>query len=498
MPESKRPVHAAKSDKAVGPKIERLDITLRANPARVLWRPYSTSGADHARNVVSRVLALPEGEIPRLLDEVLETFGHRHHSFREMLLERFGDIADLLSTDQELSEPRRALLGACFSSEYSLECAALFNPSIVPHPDQSDLPAGSLRFVMSLRATGEGHISSITFRSGVLDKKGGVHIDEPSRCVVEPKAIPNPSYERGLFGRKLFELGLANAFAKRVVAMLDDEFSLQDLRNALQRERWRRRNLSAEVDDDPNVEDKILSVALSNYEVHFHPEQTLSERVIFPVTPSQRNGIEDARFVRFEDGTYYATYTAYDGRLILPQLLETDDFLNFSFITLNGPAVKNKGMALFPRKIEGLYTMLGRQDGENLHLMYSENIHFWHESRIIVRPRFPWEAVQIGNCGSPIETKAGWLVLTHGVGPMRRYCIGALLLDLDNPAKVLGRLKEPLLLPQEDEREGYVPNVVYTCGAIVHGGFLIVPYAVSDSATKFARVELKALLAAMV
>lgn len=464
----------------------------------MLLRPYSTSGADHARNVVSRVLALAEGEIPRFLDEVLEKFGHRHHSFREILLQRFSEVADLLSTDQELSEPRRALLGACFSSEYSLECAALFNPSIVPHPDQSDLPKGSLRFVMSLRATGEGHISSITFRSGILDRKGGVELEAPSRYVVEPKAIPNPSYERALFGRKLFELGLSNAFAKRVMAMLDEEFSLQDLGNALRRERWRRRNLSAEADDDPNVEDKILSVALSNYEVHFHPEQTLSERVIFPVTPSQRNGIEDARFVRFEDGTYYATYTAYDGRLILPQLLETQDFLNFSFITLNGPAVKNKGMALFPRKIEGLYTMLGRQDGENLHLMYSENIHFWHESRIIVRPRFHWEAVQIGNCGSPIETEAGWLVLTHGVGPLRRYCIGALLLDLDNPAKVIGRLKEPLLLPQEDEREGYVPNVVYTCGAIVHAGFLIVPYAVSDSATKFARVELKALLAAMV
>jgi predicted GH43/DUF377 family glycosyl hydrolase len=216
-------------------------------------------------------------------------------------------------------------------------------------------------------------------------------------------------------------------------------FPLQDLRNALKRERWRRRNITAEPDDDPSVDDKILSVALSNYEVQFRPEQSLCERAIFPVTPSQRNGIEDARFVRFEDGSYYATYTAYDGRLILPQLLETDDFTNFRFITLNGPAVANKGMALFPRKIDGLYHMLSRQDGENIHLMVSENIHFWHESKIIVRPRFPWELVQIGNCGSPIETDAGWLVLTHGVGPLRRYAIGALLLDLKNPTKVIGR-----------------------------------------------------------
>jgi len=322
-------------------------------------------------------------------------------------------------------------------------------------------------------------------------------IDPPSRFVVEPTSIPNPIYARALFGRKLYELGLSNAFSRRVVKSLDEEFSLQDLRNALRRERWRGRNLTAEADEDAAMDDKILSVALSNYEVQFDPEETLSERVIFPVTPSQCNGIEDARFVKFEDGTYYATYTAYDGRLILPQLLETEDFLHFRFITLNGPAVRNKGMALFPRKIDGLYTMLGRQDGENIHLMFSENIHFWNESRVIVRPRFAWEMVQIGNCGSPIETEAGWLVLTHGVGPLRRYSIGALLLDLENPAKVLGRLKEPLLMPLEEEREGYVPNVVYSCGAIIHSGQLLLPYAVSDSSTRFARIQLDELLKAL-
>ena len=477
--------------------LERLELTLQPDPCRVLLRPYDTSGTEQARNVISRVLALSEQQLAECLETVMLRFGHRHRQLHALLLQRFESMHHLLSTDQELSEARRALIGASFFSEYSLECAALFNPSIVAHPDQKGVAAGSLRFIMSLRATGEGHISSITFRSGILDAAADVTLDDPSRFVVEPRTIPNPSYDQGLFGRKLYELGLSTAFTRRVVATLDDNFTLQDLRDALQRDRWRRRNLTTESEDEGSVNDQILSVALSNYEVQFQPDQALSERAIFPVTPSQQNGIEDARFVRFENGTYYATYTAYDGRLILPQLLETEDFLHFRFITLNGPAVKNKGMALFPRKIDGLYTMLSRQDGENLHLMVSENIHFWHESKVLARPRHPWEMVQIGNCGSPIETEAGWLVLTHGVGPMRRYAIGALLLDLKNPSKVIGRLADPLIVPQEDEREGYVPNVVYTCGALVHGGMLVLPYAVSDSAIRFARVDLKSLLAAM-
>jgi predicted GH43/DUF377 family glycosyl hydrolase len=483
--------------KAAGLKVERLDISLNADPSRVLLRRYSTSGPDQARNVISRVLALPEGELPQFLETVMGDFEGRHHEFRQALLQRFREIQHLLTTDQELSKPRQMLMGASFSMEYSLECAALFNPSIVLHPDQSGIAKGAVRFVLSLRATGEGHISSITFRVGTVDAKGTVIIEPASRFVIEPKAVPNPSYERALFGRKLHELGLSSAFTRRVVQSLDDEFTLQDLRNALSREHWRSRNLESEPDQIANVDDKILALALSNYQVQFQPTQPLSEQVLFPVTPSQSNGIEDARFVRFEDGTYYGTYTAYDGRMIMPQLVETDDFINYRFITLNGPAVKNKGMALFPRKINGLYAMLGRQDGENLTLMMSDNIHFWNEARIIVRPKFSWELVQIGNCGSPIETEAGWLVLTHGVGPARKYSIGALILDRDDPSKVVGRLREPLLSPGAEEREGYVPNVVYTCGALVHGENLIVPYAVSDSATRFARVNLKALLAAM-
>jgi predicted GH43/DUF377 family glycosyl hydrolase len=242
-------------------------------------------------------------------------------------------------------------------------------------------------------------------------------------------------------------------------------------------------------------------LARSNYEVQFRPEQQISERILFPATPSQRNGIEDARFVRFQDDDepplYYATFTAYDGRVVMPELIETADFLHFGFRTLNGPAAENKGMAVFPRKIGGRYAMLSRQDNENIYLMYSDNVHFWNERQALLKPAFPWELIQIGNCGSPIETDAGWLVLCHGVGAMRKYCIGAFLLDRDEPSKVIGRLREPLIKPNENEREGYVPNVVYTCGALLHNGHLIIPYGLADHATGFATVALQEVLGAM-
>ena len=280
---------------------------------------------------------------------------------------------------------------------------------------------------------------------------------------------------------------------------LGESFALEELRAALKEEKPRAPDEATQ--EDRNAAKGIWMLARSNYEVQFQPEQQLSDRILFPATPSQSNGIEDARFVRFrnEDGTYiyYATFTAFDGKLVVPELVETSDFLRFRFRTLNGPAAKNKGMAIFPRKIDGLYAMLSRQDNENISLMYSDNIHFWNESTVLVRPAFPWELAQIGNCGSPIETEAGWLVLSHGVGPMRKYCIGAFLLDRDDPSKVIGRLQEPLLKPNENEREGYVPNVVYTCGALLHNGELIIPYGLADHATGFASVPLAEVLAAM-
>ena len=282
---------------------------------------------------------------------------------------------------------------------------------------------------------------------------------------------------------------------------LNDSFSLEELRGSIDAEMDKERQSDGILHEDQNTAQGIWLVARSNYEVQFLPEQHLSECIIFPATPSQRNGIEDARFVHFQndDGSYiyYATFTAFDGKVVMPELVETADFLRFRFITLNGPAAQNKGMAIFPRKINGQYAMLSRQDNESIYLMFSDNVHFWNEREILLKPTFPWELVQLGNCGSPIETEAGWLVLSHGVGPLRRYCIGAFLLDRDDPGKVIGRLREPLLEPNQNEREGYVPNVVYTCGALLHGGELVIPYGLADHATGFATVPLAEVLAAM-
>lgn len=444
-------------------------------------------------------MSLPEDQAGLLVREILAEFSQRHRNICDSFLERFEQVRGLVPELGAVSEQRRLLIGSYFLAEYSLESAALFNPSIVPHLDQSDLPPGALRFIISLRATGEGHISSITFRTGVIYADQRIEVNPPSSFLSEPHQIPNTVFERALFGRKLSELGLTGEFTWRVMHPLGESFAMRDLRGSLQAEQFRLPNGMTQKDHE--AAQGIWMLARSNYEVQFKPEQELSERILFPATPSQRNGIEDARFVCFhnEDGacTYYATFTAYDGTVVVPELVETSDFLRFRFITLNGPAAQNKGMALFPRKIHGRFAMLSRQDNENIYLMFSDNIHFWNEHQVLLKPAFPWELIQIGNCGSPIETDAGWLVLSHGVGPMRRYSIGAFLLDRDDPAKVIGRLHEPLLQPNASEREGYVPNVVYTCGALVHNGILIIPYGLADHATGFATVPVAEVLAAM-
>jgi predicted GH43/DUF377 family glycosyl hydrolase len=358
-----------------------------------------------------------------------------------------------------------------------------------------------VRFIISLRATGEGHISSITFRSGIIHRDLRIEVDPAGSLLTEPRPIANTIYEGPLFQRKLWELGLESGFAGRVLARLGSSFSQVALRDALAAELENSDQTHGEAGDHQTLARSIWMLARSNYEVQFEPEQDLSERIIFPSTPSQRNGIEDARFVRFQDDNgehvYFATFTAYDGRVIMPELLETSDFLRFRFISLNGPEAENKGMALFPRKVNGAYAMISRQDNENIFLMRSDNVHFWNERQLLLKPEFPWELVQIGNCGSPIETREGWLVLSHGVGPMRQYCIGAFLLDLEQPSKVLGRLREPIMTPEPSEREGYVPNVVYSCGALLHQGQLIIPYGLADLATGFASVALDDVLAAM-
>jgi predicted GH43/DUF377 family glycosyl hydrolase len=478
--------------------VRRTGLLLRADPARVLVRPFNPSTAERARKICARVLALPEDEVRALLDRVHAEFGERHLKTAAFLVERFEHVRSHLPAGQTFSEERQLLIGAHFTHEYSLEAAALFNPSIVPHPDQSDLPSGSLRFVLSLRATGEGHISSVTFRTGVVDANGQITINPPTRYCLEPEQVPSEAYEKPLFQRKLQELGIASEFTSQVLQRLEDSFALADLQASVAEVSERMESHGQGTQAEAR---KILVLAQSNYEVQFAADSRLSERVLFPVTPSQSNGIEDARFVQFQNDcgskTYYATYTAYDGKMILPQFIETQDFLNFKFITLNGLAVENKGMALFPRRIDKRYVMLGRQDFENIYIMFSDELHFWQTARIVLEPKFPWEFIQMGNCGSPIETEAGWLVLSHGVGAMRKYCIGAFLLDLNDPTKVIGRLREPLISPNQNEREGYVPNVVYSCGSLLRGRLLIVPYAMSDSATTFATVSLDELLAAM-
>jgi len=475
--------------------VKRAATVLRPDQSRVLLRPFSPGDHQRAGRIIARIMSLPENRVGPLLDQISAELSQRHQQIHKSFLERFEEVRDLLLTDEEISEQRQLLIGSYFVCEFSLESAALFNPSIVTHPDQSDLPPGALRFILSLRATGEGHISSITFRTGIIHVDHRIEVLTPTGFLTEPRQIPNPLYEKALFERKLFELGLTNEFTRRVMDKFGESFALEELRANLEAE-GKRSRLS-----DKSAIQGIWMLARSNYEVQFQPQQRLCERILFPATPSQRNGIEDARFVCFQndDGihVYYATFTAFDGKVVLPELVETSDFLLFRFITLNGPAAENKGMALFPRKINGLYAMLSRQDNENIYLMFSDNVHFWYERKLLLKPMFPWELVQLGNCGSPIETEAGWLVLSHGVGPLRTYCIGAFLLDHDNPGKVIGRLREPLLKPDQKERKGYVPNVVYTCGALLHKGELIIPYGMADHATGFATVPLAEVLAAM-
>lgn len=479
-------------------EVKRTGIILKPNNSRVVIRPFEPTSEQRFEKIIARVCSLTEAEVEAQVENLAREFHGRHQKGREFVLHRFEQVKKYLLTDHPVSESRRILIGSYFTQEYALESAALFNPSMVWHPDQSGLPDGMRRFIISLRATGEGHISSITFRSGVIDAANRIRMDEPTRFVTAPDLVPNALYDKTLFHRKLAELGINGPLTDQVMAALHDQFTLQDLeqtlRNVLRHNRARQREFEP-------ISHTMLVLAKSNYEIQFSPQLDVSERIIFPSSPSETNGIEDARFVRFthDDGRvmYYATYTAYDGRTILPQMLETDDFLHFRVDTLNGPEVRNKGFAMFPRMVNGQYAMLSRQDNENIYLMYSDMPHFWYTKELIAKPTYPWEYVQLGNCGSPIETEAGWLVLTHGVGPVRKYAMGAFLLDLNDPSRVIGRLATPLLEPDANEREGYVPNVVYSCGALVHGRELIIPYAMSDYASTFATVPLDDVLNAM-
>lgn len=424
--------------------LNRQGLHLRPDPARVIVRPFkpTTEPRDlnptdkmRANHIVDRVLALNSEAVAAQLADVLDNFQGRHRNLLESFEARADEMEDAFMKHGAFSKTQRQLVGAYFLSEYSFEASALFNPSIVPHPDQTETPHGAVRFIMSLRAIGEGHVSSLTFRTGMIAVDGGLAVDPTVRLASVPR-----------------------------------------------------------------INRRISGPDGDSVELTFRPEQDLSERVIFPVTESQSNGIEDARFVKFNDGgreTYYATYTAYSGRAIRSELIETSDFMSFRMTPLRGAAAHNKGMALFPGKIDGRYAMIGRQDNENLYLIYSDDLYTWESGQLLLKPQFPWEFVQIGNCGSPIELDEGWLLLTHGVGPIRKYSIGAALLDKRDPSKVLARSSEPLLRPEPSEREGYVPNVVYTCGAMRHNDQIILPYAVSDTFSSFATIRIAALMDAM-
>jgi len=412
-------------------QVARTNIVIKPDAKRVLLRPFDLGDEQRVAKVVRRVTALDDQQVKGELENILAGFDGRHRNVEERFRQRFEGITRLARVDDNLIEGHKLLIGAYFCSEYSVEAAALFNPSMVWHPDQSGVLQGSKRFVLTLRATGEGHISSIEFRTGVVSEDGHISMDQPNGFVSAPVTVASAGKE-------------------------------------------------------------------AENEMAFLQSSQLAERVIFPVLELERKGIEDARFVQFRNGvrqpTYYATYTAYDGHNINSRLLQTDDFVNFRVVTLQGQEVRNKGMALFPRKVGKRYAMISRQDNENLFIMFSDEVTRWDEKQLLLEPAYPWEFVQIGNCGSPMETEAGWLLLTHGVGPMRQYAMGAVLLDLENPTRVVGRLKCPLLRPDESEREGYVPNVVYSCGSQIHNGKLIIPYAMSDVASSFAMVDLDDLL----
>jgi predicted GH43/DUF377 family glycosyl hydrolase len=485
--------------------VTRTSARFVPDATRTITKPLAPAGdltADgRARldHIVSRIASLSESEVTATLSTTEDRFAARHVDLRSEFEANFAAISKLAPQPDGLSVERRLLIGAYFTHEYSIESAALSNPSIVPAPDQEGLAPGEQRFVLSLRAIGEGHISSIQFRSGVVDARGRIEMDARSRYARTARHRP-PIYEKDILRSKLRELRAYNDITATVLDALPDRFSLDQLETVI-REVDQQHAPQPDAESVAQATRTIHWLASSNYESSFAPDSDLSERVLFPAGPTESNGMEDARFVRFtrDDGTvtYFATYTAFDGYQPLPQLIETADFLTFRIATLNGPSARNKGIALFPRMIDGRYAALSRLDNENNFLMSSDNVRFWHQCEVIQTPKRPWEITQLGNCGSPLETEAGWLVITHGVGPMRQYAIGAILLDKQDPARVIGHLAEPLLEPADDERDGYVPNVVYSCGSMISGELLVLPYGFSDVGSRIATVRLEDLLAAL-
>lgn len=478
--------------------VTRSGPRLLPDPARVITKPFLPGeqvfpdGQSRIDNIVDRVLGLDEAVVVDTLAATRRAFERRHEDMDDVFERSFQEVVEHIEHPQ-LTKARRLLIGAYFTHEYSIEAAALNNPSIVPAPDQTGLSEGELRFVMSLRAIGEGHISSIEFRTGVVAEDGKVTVDEPGPFPTTGTRTP-AVYDKAFFTSRLMELGALNEISGPILDALSDQFTIDQVRLAISEEVGRLTDRSIAFETIRTIH----WLASSNYALDFDPVSSPSERIIFPAGPTESRGMEDARFVRFtdDDGSvrYYATYTAFDGFQILPQLIETPDFVSFNIRTLGGIRATNKGIALFPRKIHGRFAALSRYDNESNYLMFSDTVRFWDDAERLQVPKATWELIQIGNCGSPLETEVGWLVITHGVGPMRQYSLGAILLDLDDPGRVIGHIDEPLLVADEEEREGYVPNVVYSCGSLIHRDMLVMPYGYSDVAARVATVPIDVLL----
>lgn len=479
-------------------QLHRKQIYFKPDSKRVLARFFNL-GPLRTPKIISRVISLPKDQKMQVLHQLLRNFSSRHRSVVAIWTRNFKSALNLVEDEalrqRDYSHFERLIIGAYFTMEYSIEAAAFFNPSIVESPDQTQLVEGEKRIILSFRATGEGHVSSIVFRSAIIDQHLQIQEDKVGHLLEKPRIFKNHRYEKLDFMEKLATIHDLDA---ETIALIDlkfpESFTYEELRRFVH---------EIQEENELSMEEKLLMprimwLASSHYEINYSLDTALSERVIFPLTATEKNGIEDARFVKFvnEKGKtiYYATYTAYDGVSILPKLLSTVDFIHFRVQPING-RIANKGAALFPRKIKGKYAMLCRVDGESNYITFSDDIINWTQEVILLKePEYPWEFVQLGNCGSPIETEKGWLVLTHSVGPMREYTLGALLLDLDDPTQVIGKLNHPLLYPNAEEREGYVPNVVYSCGQMLHNGHLIIPYAMSDHSSTYATLCLEDLL----
>lgn len=480
--------------------VTRKKINFLPDSSRVVAR-YFMNGEAPTKDMLALVFAMSESEVHLALNQTLREFAYRHRSITKLFKRHCDNVREFIEQMQinfdDISDERKLLIGSYLTMEYSIESTAFFNPSMIPDIDQTYLEEGEMRVIMSFRATGEGHISSIVFRRAILDKNNDLHLMPIGKSMDVAEVSQKKSYHKGRFVKKMKEMNIPDKYSKIIVEDLPDHFEYSVLKKSVN-------NI---LKDDSISGDRRLALEEitwlvdSYYDIEFQRDTDISERVIYPISESESGGIEDARFVRFvdDDGSvkFYATYTAYNGHVILPKFLSTDEFCRFRIMPLHGKGAMGKNLALFPKRINGKYAMLSRLDGVNNYIMFSDRNTLWTDPILLQEPKFPWEFSKMGNCGSPLWTEKGWLIITHGVGPMRRYCIGAALFDLDDPTKEIGRLEEPLLMPLEKEREGYVPNVVYSCGSLIHNNNLILPYAVSDYSTTYAVVEMEALFAGL-